>query len=277
MPNDRRGSVDVFEGIWQDYLSESDEPQFTLQQQLFAERKNEALAAIFPPAPARVLECGSGSGEVSAWMASRGYEVVLLDASPAALAFAEKRFHREHLTGEFIPGNVYNLPFADNSFDIVMSFGLLEHFEDVDVVIAEMTRVLKPGGMFFADIVTERFSIQTVGNIFNAAVRIVYFTLKLKPGEGLREAKALFKPEFYENTYSADRYVQFITQAGINDVQMHGNRPFPGLTLPGPAERIYVRFMRFCMPLWRTFDASSARWTHTIGAGWWAWGVKSHK
>lgn len=270
----RKGSVDVFEGIWQTYLSEAEEPEFNAQQQLFAERKNEALAAILPPAPARVLECGSGSGEVSAWMAANGYDVVLLDASPSALAFAEKRFQREGLHAEFVLGNVYDLPFDDGSFDIITSFGLLEHFEDVDVVIAEMARVTRPGGMVFADIVIERFSVQTLGNVFNAAVRLVYFTLKRKPMEGVREAKSLFKPDFYENTYSPAEYTRFMEQAGLGDIQFRGNRPFPGLTLPGFAEKMYVRFMRALMPLWRRFDSSGSTFSLRLGAGWWAWGTK---
>lgn len=270
----RNGSVDVFEHIWQTYLSEAEEPEFNAQQQLFAERKKEALAAILPPAPARVLECGSGSGEVSAWMAANGYDVVLLDASPSALVFAEKRFQRENLQAEFVAGNVYNLPFDDNSFDIITSFGLLEHFEDVDVVITEMARVTRPGGVVFADIVIERFSVQTVGNIFNAAVRLVYFTLKRKPMQGVREAKALFKPDFYENTYSPAEYTRFLEQAGLGDIQFRGNRPFPGLTLPGVAEKLYVRLIRALMPFWRRFDSSGSRLALKFGAGWWAWGTK---
>lgn len=274
MGSERKGSVDVFEGIWQHYLSEDDEPEFTAQQQLFAERKNEALAAILPPAPARVLECGSGSGEVSAWMAANGYEVVLLDAAPSALAFAEKRFQRDELQGEFILGNVYNLPFEDASFDIVTSFGLLEHFEDVDAVITEMSRVIRPGGMFFADIVIERFSVQTIGNLFNAAVRLVYYTLKLKPMEGVRAARLLFKPDFFENTYSAEQYIAFMKQAGLDEIRFTGNRPFPGLTLPGFTEKVYVRLMRSLLPLWRRFDSSSSGFARWFGAGWWAWATK---
>lgn len=274
MSEARRGSVEVFEGIWQKYLDESGEPAFTAQQQLFAERKNEALLNILPPAPATVLECGSGSGEVSAFLAHHGYTVTLLDASPSALAFAEKRFHREGITGTFVQGNVYELPFAESSFDVVMSFGLLEHFEDVDVVIHEMMRVIKPGGMFFADIVTERFSVQTLGNVFNAAVRIAWYTAKRDPKTGVAEARKLFKPAFYENTYSADEYTRMMRDAGMTQVEMHGNRLFPGLTLPGPVERMYVAGMRAAMPLWRRFDASNSVVTRRYGAGWWAWGSK---
>ena len=274
MSEERRGSVAVFEGIWQQYLSEADEPEFTAQQKLFAERKNEALLKILPPVPATVLECGCGSGEVSAFLAERGYTVTLLDASSSALAFAEKRFHRHNLTGIFIQGNVYHLPFPEESFDVLLSFGLLEHFEVVDAVIAEMTRVITPGGLIFADILTERFSIQTLAHVFNSAVRVVYHTAKGAPKVGIEEARKLFKPDFYENTYPADAYIRMMERAGLDAIAFHGNRPFPGLTLPAVVDRAYVALMRAAMPLWRRFDESSSPVTRRIGAGWWAWGTK---
>jgi hypothetical protein len=138
----------------------------------------------------------------------------------------------------------------------------------------EMARVIRPGGMLFADIVTERFSVQTVGNVFNAIVRIVYFTLKLKPLEGLRGARSLFRPKFYENSFAAERYIASLEHAGLRDIQLRGNRPFPGLTLPGFVERVYVLLMRGLMPFWRRFDGSSSAFSRVFGAGWWAWGQK---
>jgi ubiquinone/menaquinone biosynthesis C-methylase UbiE len=274
MADERKGSVNVFESIWRQYLKDADEPEFNEQQRLFAERKNEALSQILPPPPSRILECGSGSGEVSAWLAANGYDVVLLDASRSALAFAEKRFQREGLSGKFVHGNVLELPFDDASFDVVTSFGLLEHFEDVDSVLTEMIRVIRPGGMLFADIVPDRFSVQTLGNAFNAIVRVAYYTLKLKPMEGISEAKSLFRPDFYENSYTAEQYLNILERAGLQDVKLFGNRPFPGLTLPDFAERIYVFLMRALMPFWRRFDKNPSAFGRWFGAGWWAWGEK---
>src|SRR3990172_5557889 len=49
-----------------------------------------------------------------------------------------------------------NLPFARNTFDIVFCVVLLELFEDVQSVVNEMVRVLKPGGIFFACIAPGR-------------------------------------------------------------------------------------------------------------------------
>jgi SAM-dependent methyltransferase len=231
---DQRGSLPVFERQWREMLAAEAEPEFGPQERLFAERKIEALLDILPPPPATMLECGCGSAEVSAAMAAQGYDCTLLDASPAALHVARRRFERRGLRATYTLGNVYQLPFPDGTFDILTSFGLLEHFADVEKVIAEMARVIRPGGMFFADIVPERFSVQTVGTVFNAGVRLAYYGLQGDPRRGLYEAGRLFRPDFYENDYPLARYRQFMRDAGLRGIVIRGNRPVPVITLPGP-------------------------------------------
>lgn len=72
------------------------------------------------------------------------------------------------------------MPFEDKTFDLVLSFGVLEHFKDIDKPIKEMVRVLKPGGVFFADIVPEKFSIHKLADMMNYLVLFSYFVIKLK-------------------------------------------------------------------------------------------------
>lgn len=57
-------------------------------------------------------------------------------------------------------GDVFHLPFADASFDVVMSYGLLEHFTEPALVelLAETNRVLRPGGLHIVDIIHGRWS-----------------------------------------------------------------------------------------------------------------------
>lgn len=271
---DTRGSLPVFERQWREMMAAEAEPEFGAQERLFAELKCRALAEILPPPPATVLECGCGSAEVSAFLAGRGYRCTLLDAAPAALRVARRRFARAGLRADYALGNVYRLPFPNDTFDILTSFGLLEHFADVDNVIAEMVRVIRPGGMFFADIVPERFSVQTLGTAFNAGVRVAYYAAQGKPGRGLREARRLFRPDFFENDYSLATYRRYMAAAGLRGIVIRGNRPVSVLTLPGPVERPYVALLGRARDLWRRFDAAGTPLTNWWGAGWWAWGVK---
>ena len=271
---DQRGSLPVFERQWEEMLAAEAEPEFGPQERLFAEHKIEALNTILPPPAASVLECGCGSAEVSAAMAAQGYDCTLLDASPAALHVARRRFERRGLRATYALGNVYSLPFMDDTFDILTSFGLLEHFVDVEKVIAEMVRVIRPGGMFFADIVPERFSVQTVGTVFNAGVRLAYYGMQGDPRRGLYEAGRLFRPDFYENNYPLARYRRYMRDAGLRGIVIRGNRPVPVLTLPGAMERPYVNALRRGGALWQRFDEAGTPLTNWWGAGWWAWGVK---
>lgn len=271
---DTRGSLPVFERQWREMIDADAEPEFGPQEQLFAELKCQALTEILPPPPATVLECGCGSAEVSAFLAQQGYRCTLLDAAPTALHVARRRFARHGLRASYVRGNVYGMPFPNDSFDIVTSFGLLEHFADVEQVIAEMARVIRPGGMFFADIVPERFSVQTLGAVFNAGIRLAYYGARGRPQHGWHEARRLFQPDFYENDYSIATYKRFMRDAGLRGIVVRGNRPAPVLTLPGPVERPYVAALRRARGLWQRFDAAGTPLTNWWGAGWWAWGVK---
>lgn len=98
--------------------------------------------AIDPKPGERVLDVACGTGTSIASIAKTGATVVGLDFSPAMIAEAEKR----HPTFEFIVGDATKLPFGDDEFDAVtISFGL-RNVQDPKAALAEMYRVLKPGG-----------------------------------------------------------------------------------------------------------------------------------
>ncbi|MEN4006858.1 MAG: class I SAM-dependent methyltransferase [Methanobacteriaceae archaeon] len=71
----------------------------------------------------------------------------------------QKNYQITDNTGKFIVGDVRNLPIKTNTYDVVLSTGLLEHFENPRIVINEMTRILKPNGVFYSDIVPDKFSL----------------------------------------------------------------------------------------------------------------------
>jgi ubiquinone/menaquinone biosynthesis C-methylase UbiE len=92
------------------------------------------------------LEDGCGTGYVSAWMARRGARVVGLDNSPAQLATAW-RLRRDHGVGMvLVHGAGERLPFADASFDFVISEYGAAIWADPHAWIPEAARVLRRGG-----------------------------------------------------------------------------------------------------------------------------------
>ena len=94
-----------------------------------------------------VLEIGCGLGTDGAQFAQAGAHYTGIDLTEAAIELARKRFELSGLAeGEFRVADAENLDFADDSFDRVYSHGVLHHTPDTARAVAEIHRVLKPGG-----------------------------------------------------------------------------------------------------------------------------------
>ncbi len=94
----------------------------------------------------QVLEVGGGMGTDLAQFAKNGAHVTDVDLSGGHLALAQENFSLRGLTGRFVHQDAETLPFDDNSFDLVYSNGVIHHTPHTDRVVAEILRVLKPGG-----------------------------------------------------------------------------------------------------------------------------------
>ncbi len=93
-----------------------------------------------------VLEIGCGVGLDSYEMAQHGLQVTAVDLTEVAIQTVQTRFQDNGLTGTFQTANAEDLPFPDNNFDYVYSFGVLHHAADTEQCIKEVYRVTKPGG-----------------------------------------------------------------------------------------------------------------------------------
>ena len=94
----------------------------------------------------RVLDVACGTGVVAVTCAARGARVSALDLTPELLAAARESAEIAHVKIDFHEGDAEQLPFPDAEFDVVLSqFGHI-FAPRPDVAIAEMLRVLKPGG-----------------------------------------------------------------------------------------------------------------------------------
>lgn len=103
------------------------------------------VAAVVEAAPARVLEVGCGWGELAVWLArDTGAEVVATDLSPRMVELACERGVNATLA------DVQELPFADDAFDVAVAAWMLYHVPDLDRGLAELARVLRPGGRLVA-------------------------------------------------------------------------------------------------------------------------------
>jgi ubiquinone biosynthesis O-methyltransferase len=98
-----------------------------------------------------VLDLGCGGGFMAAALAERGSIVTGVDPSAGAIDSARRHAEREKLDIAYRVGVGERLPFSENSYDVVVCVDVLEHVEDIDRVLFEVRRVLRPGGLFLFD------------------------------------------------------------------------------------------------------------------------------
>ena len=127
-----------------------DESRFKVRQSVWStatgpDAHDVVLEALKAISPTRVLEAGPGQGELSERIARElGADVVAVDQSERMVDLTRARGI------EALVGDVQALPFDDGSFDGAVAAWMLYHVPDVDRAVAELHRVLRPGGRLVA-------------------------------------------------------------------------------------------------------------------------------
>ena len=112
---------------------------------------NDALAPIPENFSGKLLEVPVGTGVLTMplYKTLPDAEITCLDYSTDMMRAAEKRAKALEIENvSFVQGDVGALPFADESFDLVLSLNGFHAFPDKDAAFRETCRVLKPGGIF---------------------------------------------------------------------------------------------------------------------------------
>ncbi len=102
---------------------------------------------LLPPPPARVLDCGCAFGFMTRRLAQR-YDTAGIDLDPAYVARARRRAPG----AEIRLGSADVLPWPDDHFDAAVCLDVLEHCPDPGAAVAELARVLRPGGTLVASV-----------------------------------------------------------------------------------------------------------------------------
>ncbi len=98
-----------------------------------------------------VLDLGCAGGFMAEALARRGANVTGIDPAKDAVAAAQDHAAQEGLSISYDVGVGESLPYDDGAFDAVVCVDVLEHVSDLDKVLSEMHRVLRPGGMALFD------------------------------------------------------------------------------------------------------------------------------
>jgi ubiquinone/menaquinone biosynthesis C-methylase UbiE len=113
----------------------------------FFTSRQEKIHALLREVPAgKILDVGCGPGMMTEHCLSRGFEFFGVDISQGMITLCNERFG--HLPpAHFSVGRVQRLHFPNDCFDVALCMGVLEYVDDAKSAIAELRRVLKPGGL----------------------------------------------------------------------------------------------------------------------------------
>lgn len=98
-----------------------------------------------------VLDLGCGGGFMAEALARKGARVVGIDPSAPAIEAAREHAREQGLSIDYMVGSGERIPLQSASIDCAVCVDVLEHVDDLDAVLDETRRVLKPGGLFLFD------------------------------------------------------------------------------------------------------------------------------
>lgn len=132
------GSAQIQNKLW----SQAPKDWSELQEPLHAPLWEVMLPATGIGNGTKLLDAGCGGGGLSVLAAQKGAEVSGLDASKALIGIAQTRVPE----GEFRTGDLEELPYAANSFEVVIAANSVQYAADPIAALRELKRVTKPGG-----------------------------------------------------------------------------------------------------------------------------------
>jgi ubiquinone/menaquinone biosynthesis C-methylase UbiE len=199
-----------------------------LQGVMYQQRQAAVLeyvdAADLKPG-ARTLEIGCGAGHLTVRLAERNLQVSAIDASPGMVELAARQAH-EAGYGEQVDvsqADVHTLPYESAHFDAVVAVGVIPWLHSPDDAVAEMARVLRPGGQLVltADNGARLSSFTDPrGVLALTPLRRVYHALRNRPGEAV------------SHLHFPRRIDRFLRRAGLQTVA-HRTIGFGPLSLMG--------------------------------------------
>jgi ubiquinone/menaquinone biosynthesis C-methylase UbiE len=208
------------------------------------------LRRYLPPG-GLLLDAGGGPGRYTVRLAKQGYDVVLLDMTPANLKFAQQRIKKAGLQAKvrnIAEGSIVDLSrFADQTFDgVLCTGGPLSHVLDLaerQKAIAELVRVAKPGAPIFVSVIS-RLSVLVFELI------LAQFEIELPHFKPLRDtgdyfggsgftACHFYLPEELEQDFQ-NQPVEILEMAGLQGISSHHPKKFNRLARNGARLAIWM-------------------------------------
>jgi len=159
----------------------------------------------------KIAELGSGSGRISKRMSKDGGQVTLVDLQKDVLCRSKKQFLDNKVSGNFIAGDLSNIPIKEGEFDIAWNAGVLEHFagDQLKAAVREMARICKAGGLVITMNPYRGSILHNIGTRF-LMKRSVYPFADEQPIRTLKDISSELGLELKKREYSSGFILLFV-------------------------------------------------------------------
>jgi ubiquinone/menaquinone biosynthesis C-methylase UbiE len=191
-----------------------------------------------------VLEIGVGMGaDHLQWARAHPSSLTGVDLTPRAIEITSRRFRLEGFQSDLRVADAESLPFADKSFDIVYSWGVIHHSPDTPRAFAEIARVLRPGGV-------ARIMIYQDRSITGFMLWLRYALLRGQLTMSLKQVCSEHLQGPGEKTYTPEETRAMVLSAGFADSKISVQLCHGDLLQGGVGARHAGPLLTFARILW---------------------------
>jgi len=158
----------------------------------------------------KVLDLGCGSGVLSVVLAKNGADVTAADLTENATKMTKRNAELQQLNIKVVRTDAENLAFANNSFDYVLSWGVLHHTENTEQAFNEVSRALKPNG-------TGLVMVYHKSSIFYYVKGLIWLLLKGKvfKGYSLKTVIDFYVDGYFHRHFTKQELTESLSQANL--------------------------------------------------------------
>lgn len=163
----------------------------------------------------RAAEFGCGRGTMGQYLSVyREARVSLIDNSPAGIDLAKENMAAVGKDADFVCADAASTGLPSESFDVVVSIGLLEHIPEYRTVLLEQFRLLKPGGLAFNLNIPGKWSVQRLNDLYKKIIA------PFAPAGTIRK-------DYYRNTDRPEAYASAARDVGFVHISTVDINPYP--------------------------------------------------
>lgn len=201
----------------------------------------EQAFEIRPPRPGeRILDLGTGRGEIPVLAAERGATGVGIDYAKASMDLAKVTLEARGRPGGawFARADAARMPFADATFDVAYLMDFVEHLvpEELDRALADLARVLKPGGAVVAHTMPNRL-------IYDVTYPALRFAARLAGRRWPADPRHPFEHQMHVNEMRRGELRAVLRRAGFREVRVWVGPFWYGHFIPGDRARRWFEAM----------------------------------